>query len=199
MTSNESLRRQGTQYPVYHEGKEDSDADVSIRTRYFTIETEEGVEAGASINVMFTIDRPAREVWPYFKDWNLWMNDYGHYWSGVVGDLEGGTFSVGSAKGEYGPNRYNVIRAIPEHLLVFNQPVPDDGSTGGVSPGFHVFTLNERREQTIITGYMQHSSRTTGNSVEKALAFWREQASEWQRKWRDALIPALKKLVYEGK
>jgi len=188
----------GTEYPDYIDGPGDFQQDVGIQARFFTNSTDAGLEAGAIVSLIFTIDRPAKAVWSYFKDFNLWQNATQHYYSGVVGDLEGKTFALGLDKNDLGPQRYNVIRVVPEHFIVIHQPIPADGSTGGVSPGFHVFTLNEHGGKTVITGYMQHSTRTRGKSVEEALAYWRgaDMAPEWVRKWRDEFIPALKQLVY---
>jgi hypothetical protein len=78
---------------------------------------------------------------------------------------------------------------------------------GGVSPGFHVFMLNEHGGQTVVTILMNHasvmedSSRTERMTAEDALRPWCDEtaAPEWHRKWRDDFIPALKTLVYEGK
>jgi hypothetical protein len=39
---------------------------------------------GWYIDVMFTIERPPKDVWPYFKDFNPWQNANGYYWSAVV-------------------------------------------------------------------------------------------------------------------
>jgi hypothetical protein len=180
------------------EGPVETQQDIHLHQRYFTYRTDAGLVAGKTFNVMFTVERPAKVVWPYFKDFNLWQNAYGHYYSGVLGDLEGQTFRLGSKPNEQGPHQYRVMRVIPEHTIVLFQPVPQDGSSGGISPGFHAFLLNEHNGKTLVTGLMEHASRTTDKTEEQALEPWRQMAAESHRKFRDVLIPALKKLVYDG-
>src|SRR2546430_10199387 len=80
-----------TSVPRSYEGPVDVSDDVSVRQRYYTYRTDAGWVACKTLNVMFTIDQPVKDVWRYFKDFNLWQNSYHHYYSGVVGDLEGRT------------------------------------------------------------------------------------------------------------
>src|SRR4051794_30240256 len=82
------------QAPTYYDGPADVTGDVHLRIRYFTYQTEAGMVAGRNTNEMFTIERPAKDVWPYLKDFNLWQNAYGFAYSGIVGDLEGGNFYI---------------------------------------------------------------------------------------------------------
>jgi hypothetical protein len=49
----------------------------------------------------------------------------------------------------------------------------------------------------LVTGNMEHASRTTDQSEEDTLAFWRTGAEEVCRFWRDIFIPNLQKLVDE--
>lgn len=201
----------------YYEGPSDIRGDVRVHGRFFTYRTDAGLVSGCAFNVMFTIDRPAREAWPYVKDFNLWQNAYNHYYSGVVGDLEGKTFRLSVKPNDPGPHHYRVERVIPEYLIVFNQPVPTTeeetrslkalGYPGvyAVSPGYHVFMLNEHGGKTDVTIFMEHATvmapRNQKMTDEEALAPWRgeKKAPEWLRKWRDDFIPTLKKLVYEGR
>src|SRR5262245_4677875 len=100
---------------AYHDGPADIVGDIRVRGRFFTQETSKGLIAGATWNFMFVIHHPAKDVWPVFKDFNAWQNSYGHYYSGVVGDLEGRTFALGTAD-DLGVPRYEVLKVIPEHL-----------------------------------------------------------------------------------
>jgi hypothetical protein len=213
--------------PTYHEGPIESDGDVRLNRRWFTYETDAGLVAGSILNVMFTIDRPVSEVWPYFKDFNLWQNSYDHYYSEVVGDLdEGQTFSISSTPNTPGLHHYEVVRVIPEQTIVLSQPVPPDEpngapdadrsgesgtwkghrlpGTGGVSPGFHVFVLTHDDGKTVITVMMQHASlMARGESAREitpaeAVDSWREIGADGVMKWRDIFIPNLKKIVYEA-
>ena len=180
----------------YYEGPAERDADVCLHQRYFTFRSGGGWVAGKNFNVMFTIERCAAEVWPQFKDFNRWQNAYGHYYSGVLGDLEGKTFRLSEAPNETGPDQYKVTRVIPEHLIVLFQTIPEFGSAAGMSPDCHVFMLNEHAGKTVITALMEHASFAANVDEEEALAPWREVAPESHRKWRESFIPGLKKLVY---
>jgi hypothetical protein len=204
------------QVPTYHEGLADVHGDMRQHLRYFTYPTDAGLVAGTVTSVVFTIERSAKDVWPYFKDFNLWQSSYGHRYSGIVGDLytqQDLALGDGIVRLRDEPSgiqgQYRVLRVIPEYLIVLAEPIPEDstsgmpevGSTRGVSRGFHVFMLNEHEGQTVVTCLMEHAYRTKDKSVDDALAFWRDEqmAPEWVRKWRDVFIPTLKKLVHEGK
>lgn len=190
----------------YYEGPADINDDEFIRARYFTYQTEEGLVAGDVYSVMFTIDRPAKDVWKYMKDFNLWQNEHQHYYSGVIGDLEGKTFRLSSKPDDDGPHYYEVLKVIPEYLIVINQPVPEDGTSagvpglGGVSPGFHVFMLNEHAGRTTVTVFMTHAARAKGKDEEAALEPWREIVErDAQPKWRNDFIRTLKRLVCQAR
>jgi uncharacterized protein YndB with AHSA1/START domain len=192
---------------TYYEGPSDVNDDERIHARYFASQTDAGLVVGDTYSIMFTIDRPAKEVWRYLKDFNLWQNEHQHYYSGVVGDLEGRTFHIGLRADEPGPHYYEVLKVIPEYLIVINQPVPVDGSSaglpglGGISPGFHVFMLNEHAGKTTVSIFMEHAARVAeGTSVEEALRPWRALLdTDAQPKWREKFIRTLKRLVYEGR
>ncbi|MEP7242922.1 MAG: hypothetical protein ABI885_04475 [Gammaproteobacteria bacterium] len=189
---------------TYYEGPADINCDERVHQRYFTYHTDQGLVAGVDCSVMFTIDRQARDVWPYLKDFNLWQNEHRHYYSGVLGDLEGRTFRLSDKPNDAGPHYYEVLKVIPEYLIAINQPVPADSSSagfpgkGGVSPGFHVFTLNEHGGKTTVTAFMEHAAIAEGTG-EEAVTPWRKLVEGgWQRKWREDFIRTLKRLVYEG-
>jgi hypothetical protein len=181
--------------------------------RLYLYETAEGVVSGSVFTVQFRVNARSSDVWPVFKDLNLWQSSH-HAYSGVVGDMEGKTFHISS---QPNPDQwlwpYEVIRVVPEHLMVFRQPLPDrpvpkvrlhakeDWSAGdlvgGVSPGFHVFTLTERDGKTDVTIVMQHARRDAAwGDPEEALKPWRQLAPGSQEKW-SIFIPTLKRLVAE--
>jgi hypothetical protein len=105
----------------YSEGPAETIGDVSLRQRFYTQAADAGELVGKTLNVMFTLDRPAAEVWPHFKDLNLWQNAYGHYYSGVIGDLEGETFRLSDKPDDGGPHQYRMVRVISEHVMVMSQ------------------------------------------------------------------------------
>src|ERR1700679_128865 len=104
--------------PRYYEGLVDVRGDERQHRRFFSYATEPGLMTGTTTSVMLTIERPAKEVWPVFKDFNRWQNSYQHYYSGIVGDLEGQTFRLVLGAGLDDPRgssvEYQVARVIPE-------------------------------------------------------------------------------------
>src|SRR6266478_9560421 len=80
--------------PNFYDGPADVNADVHIHQRFFAYPTDTGWVAGKTLNVMFTVEANARRVWPHLKDFNPWQNAYGNFYSGVLGDLEGQTFTL---------------------------------------------------------------------------------------------------------
>jgi hypothetical protein len=217
MTKNKRQQRQlveGTVgAPNYYEGPAAADfnvkGDVCLHERLYTYRTEAGLVVGWTMSVMFTVEQSAKQVWPHFKDFNRWQKD--HYYTGVVGDLEGKTYGISDKPNDPDiPHHRQVLRVVPEYLIVtaalsHEQDAADTGlpGSGGISSGFSVFSLNEHGGKTIATVFMEHGSYASpaqATTAEEALAPWRENnmAPEWQRKWRDDFIPALKKLIYEG-
>lgn len=191
----------------YYEGPASLVGDVGIHQRVFSHQTAAGVLAGVEVSVMFSVERPARVVWAQLKDFNRWQNSYGYYYSGVVGelytdesrDLGNQSFRIAINKPnkprEDYPYAYRVLKVIPERLIVLFQPVPEDGGNGGVSPGFHVFMLNEHCGKTLVTIHMEHASRRREVTEDEALDPWRKMMPEYERFWRDIFIPNLKRLV----
>jgi hypothetical protein len=192
-----------------HQGPRRDEGDLHLNRQFFTYEIDAGLVAGSLLSVMFTIERPAKDVWPYFKDFNLWQNQLSHFYSGVVGDLEGDEFFLTLDKDKRGW-RYDVLRVIPEHVMVVSQPFPEPGEDvsvpghGVVSPGFHVFMLNEHEGKTVATILMQHASlmadAAAGETMtaEEALEPWSGMGVEGVRKWAEDFVPTLRKLIDEG-
>jgi len=202
---------------TYYDGPADAGGSVNLQTRYFTYTCEAGLAAGVTTGMIFAINCPVSEVWPIFKDFNLWQNAFAPYYSGVVGDLEGKTFSLSDRPNDTErPHRYEVVRVIPEHLINNRMRMPEEGdkfempgypAEGGVPPGFSVYMLTESgRATTILTFLLEHASlmerasESRRMSDEEAVAPWREpgMAPEWVRKWRDDFIPSLKRLVEQS-
>jgi hypothetical protein len=211
MNQERAVKRGGTLHaPHYLEAHKDQNDDVHLRTRLFTYDTDSGIVAGGVWNIVCTIDRPVKQVWPFFKDFNLWMNSYGYYWPGVLGDMytseerdvDRKTFPITIKKPNEPPrevNLYQLVNVIPEHMIVLWQPIVEGHPHGGVSPGFNVFMLNEQAGKTLVTITMEHATRATGKTEEEALAPWREIAKEVHAFWRDIFIPNLRKLAYKDK
>jgi hypothetical protein len=204
------------QSPKFHDGDADTNGDERLSYRLYSYGRGADRVVGAQWSVMLELDRPAKDVWLNFKDWSRWQSQYGYNYSGVVGelysdpdrDLGEETFHI-TFKMPDGTERdttdYRVLMVIPERLVVVFQPVQpqgvvrwEDGSQGGMSPGFHVMMLNEHDGKTAISVLMEHSSRRPDLTDDEALDWWRPVAAEVHRFWRDIFIPNLKNIVYEG-
>jgi hypothetical protein len=199
--------------PLFYDGPGETIGDVSLSQQMFSYDTDKGLVVGRTFNVMFSIDRPVHEVWSIYKDFNIWQNKFGHFYSGVVGDLYHSeehdlgreTFAMSTDPENLGRHEFTILRVIPGHGMVIFQPIPDEDATesrfffgrGGISPGFHIYTLNGQGDKTVVTILMEHATRTTGLSIEEALAPWRTMLEAGHRKFRDMMIPELKALVYE--
>jgi hypothetical protein len=198
---------------VYHDEHVESKDDVFLSMRAFTTRVDAGLVAGMNLNVMFTIDRPASEIWPYARDWNLWQNRSGFYYSGVLGDLEGQTFGLSLKPDDVdNPHFYKVEKVIPDYLLVLSQPVLNDDEVqvyglpgyGGYSAGNCVFMLNAFGARTTLTAAMEHASvmARPGEAMteEQALAPLRTDDTLVPLfRWRDGFIPDLRQLVDDGR
>jgi hypothetical protein len=182
-----------------YEGPFESNGDVHLRYGFYTYQAERGLVSAGILSVMFTLDRPPKDVWPYLKDFNLWQNSGDYYYSGVVGDMADEPFTLTIGKkddpGRRELNGYKLLRVIPHHLILLSDPVPTDGSTGGVSPGIHPFVLTELNGNTVITLESDHAQVTQNASADEALATWRQLGSKVFPIWRDKFIPTLRKLV----
>jgi hypothetical protein len=197
---------------TYFEGHSEIAGDVHLSLRYFTAHLRVGMIAGSNLNATFTIERPPNEVWPYARDWNLWMRGGGFYLSGVVGDLEGQTFSLSDKPNDTeAPHFYRVDKVIPDYAMVVGQPVLNDEEIksyglpgyGGYSGGHGVYLLAGFDGQTIFTAAMEHASvmARPGEvlTAEEALAPLRgDDALDGLIRWREHFIPTLKRLVEQG-
>lgn len=199
--------------PVTYGGPEETIDDVSLSQQLFSYETAEGLVVGRTFNVVFTIDRPVSKVWPLYKDFNAWQNQFGHFYSGVVGDLYSSeehdlgeeTFAMSTDPENLGRHEFSILRVFPGQAMVIFQPIAEEGATesrfffgrGGVSPGFHIYMLNRQGDKTLVTILMEHATRTKDLSVEEALKPWYTMMENGHRKFRDLMIPGFKAMVYE--
>lgn len=179
---------------TYLEGVEESAEGAHFNFRYYMRGAGEARTVGTIATMSFSVDAPVAVVWPIFKDSNLWHNAGGYYYSGVLGDLEGRTFRLSKAPNEDGPHQYRVIKVIPEHLIIFEQPGPWEG---GALPydGYGVYELSEHDGRTTVTVLMQHANRPGAQSNEAAIGFWRPVVAAGHTRWRDVFIPTLRARV----
>lgn len=107
----------------WYDDHEVDDGDLRMKTRLFTYAMDEGLVAGSTTNVVFTLKQPASVVWPILKDSNLWQNDAEHFYSKAFGDCEEGEKVYLEERGQSQdaePTRewYEVVRVVPEYLIV---------------------------------------------------------------------------------
>src|SRR3954453_22417181 len=140
----------GTKEAVtWTDGPRDVEGDVKIHQRFYTENTEAGTVVGKTLSILFTLKTSAKDLWPHLKDFNPWQNEYGHYYSGVIGDLEGQTFRIAASADDLdGEHQYRVVRVIPEHLIVVLQP---QIAAVGQSPDSHTVMLNEHVGKSIVS------------------------------------------------
>ena len=187
--------------PNYYDGPAEVLGNIRLRQRFFSWKVDGGWISGKTFNVAWTVDAMAAEVWPYFKDFNLWQNSYGHYYSAILGDIEGQMCRLSDKPNEPGPHQYRVARVIPEHLIVLFQTIPEFNSEETSSPDCHVFLLNGHpgAKCTEISALMEHHALFKNVTEEQALRPWQEFAPESHRKFRDIFIPTLNSLVAGSK
>jgi hypothetical protein len=174
----------------------------------FPYSNASGLFVGWQASVRFTIDAPREKVWPFFKDFNLWQNPYGYYYSRVIGNCyrKATTGELGEERlsitvkadgkpDEVWPYEYQVLKVIPEHLIVMHQPVAKDGANGGVSMGFHVFMLGQQGGKTEVMIEMEHLVLSDKTSEIEAVEAFQTIASEGEGFWLTIFIPTLKSLV----
>ena len=171
--------------------------DVGLHQKFFVSTTDGVVTGGKNFSVKFVIDRPAKDVWAILKDFNLWQNPYGYYYSGVIGDEEGNLVRLGNEPGAPKGGPLKVLRVIPEHLIVLDWvPREYNGSTSG---GYNVFSLHEHDGKTLVTVLMNKNTRSSTMTEDEVLAGPRALAEKSTVFWRDSFIPTLKKLVESEK
>ena len=209
MSSNAHDPRGTALSPRQYQGPTHIEGDVKLNRQYFAYRAGQNLVAGSLLSVMFTIDRPAAVVWPYFRDFNLWLD--GRHYSAVVGDSEGKPMALRVNPAAPPVAEFEVTRVFPEHVILLSQPLsPTDDSVeiplpgdDGVARGFQVFVLNEHGGHTIVTILLQHASvMATGSKADKmtddeAIEPWRDYGIEGFGRWRDTWIPKLKQLVYD--
>ena len=196
--------------PNWVEGKAYSYPDFSIRYRHYTHATKSGPVVGIVASIMFTLDAPSDVVWKYMKDFNTFEGPFGIQYSGVWGelytseehDLGKQTLTYGGAYEDWTSVPSQVVRVIPQHQLTLFETIPADGSSGGISPGFHTILLNDHNGKTVVTAVFEHAERIAGVTEQEALqqSMWGPDKYDTEtsmKRWRDDFIPTLKKLIAE--
>lgn len=151
-------------------------------------------------NVLFSINRPARDVWAHMKDMGSWQKSAGYYISGVVGDSEGEILILGPEPNPKEGDAYRVSKIIPEHLIIM-ELIPSIAHHNGVEievRGNNVFTLNEYDGKTTVTGYMGKTAQSLECSKDKLFEIFEDLSVRAKNNWDNNFIPDLTELVEAG-
>ncbi len=200
--------------PRYYDRVDYKRDDVAYKQKNYTYMSAKGPVVGLVSSLICTIDAPSSEVWPYLKDFNSFEGPFGIRYTGqddqlvVWGDLYTDedhnlgqqTLQYGGPKNTWKSVPSRVLRVIPEHLLVLFEDVPADGSTDGMSPGFHTITLNEHVGVSHISMMLEHAERLKVSTEELALerSMWGPNKYDYSQSlslWKDSFVPTLKALV----
>ena len=188
--------------------------DDAVTVRRIVFSYQNGMEevVGTKTGVHFTLNRPVKDVWPVFQNFNLWQNHQGYFFSGAFGDREGDLeFLMGPREKASIDNTqaFTVQQIIPEQVIVLHAPpwelVNADGvRVGNRHEGKHVFMLNEVNGKTVVTAAMEHSYHYYGPEaktkaeiglVEKIKISQERQKNGKKDIWETAFVPKLKELL----
>lgn len=155
----------------------------------------------------WSMDCPARDVWPYFKDFNLWHEDLTY--DGVIGDREGKSvdFTIkpdGPFK-DFTPifasddemqnfrKHLRICKIIPEHLIIFDSVGLDKTHK---MDSYYVFSLRELDGGTRITIAMIYAPFVSARKDEAQLVTWFQAVrTNVDDRWDELYIPKLRALV----
>lgn len=194
--------------PNWYDGKDYNEEGFSIHFRNFTYMTKSGPVVGIVASIMFTLDVPSAVAWKYMKDFTTFEGEFGIRYTGVWGEMDTSeerelgqnTLQYQGSKGEWSSVPSQVVRVIPQHLLTLYETIPADGSSGGVSPGFHTVMLNDHNGKTVVTAIMDHAERLPNLTEQEAFdrSMWgpgKYDQDASMKRWRDQFVPTLRKLV----
>ena len=181
-------------------------------TRWTIEEKGDKLISTMAIEMSFTVNRPVREVWPVFKDFNQWHKDLQYTDNDgnevAEGDAEGQTVYVGVRPSglfeKYLPASWGrdflntrkgirVLKVFPEKLMV------TDATYGGTIGSYYIFALHEENKKTKINISMIFSPQEVSKGDrEKLIKANEDLRFNSDGRWNDLYIPTLKALV-EGK
>ena len=176
VSSPASFASEGTKLnPKYHKiivTKRNNDiAEVS----FYSFKDNGFSVAGLNLSIEVVIDKPAKDVWPHFKNFNTWTNKTGYYYwddttgkPGIFGDMQGKVVRLGPKEG--GGLEYVVHTVIP-NKLIGKKEIPRERD-GVISSGDHAFILTENNGKTLITMMMQHESKASHKTEDELLKLW---------------------------
>ena len=156
------------------------------------------------LDITITLTRAVREVWPVFKDFNLWMNRFGLFWDRLPADSEDGYVHCEGKTGDRildeepdaPPTKYIVRRVIPERLIYFDSlPYPIGRGKDGVWTGRNLMTLHGDQGKTTIAIFMEHTWYSETMSIRELRKEAQSVLEAGVAFWRDYFIPDLSAAV----
>lgn len=171
--------------------------DVVYNRTVFSYTLDGEAVAGYVADVQFTIEQPAAVVWLVMRDFNLWQNEFGHFYSRAFGDSPREMVAISDRTDGEPQNFYIVEHIIPEHLIVYSQPVLRQKGIKNI--GTHVFLLTEHVGGTTISVLMQHAHQAPNLDIEETVKRYRDLLEgDTAHKWSRVLAPTLRKLVMDS-
>lgn len=152
-------------------------------------------------DITWSVERPVREVWPIFKDFNNWQNGYGFYYDGVMGNEGNGNLVYLSNK----PNNkgigsaYTVRKVIPEHMMYIESMPTPTGVKDIVFSGHNVATLKEENGVTHINFFMEHTWRSSEETEEELKKIAQSLTNHGKLFWQEHFLPDLAKKLESGR
>ncbi|MFK8021575.1 MAG: hypothetical protein AB8B86_17570 [Pseudomonadales bacterium] len=189
------------------------DDGLTVRRSVFSYNNGADEVVGTTTSVHFTLDRPAKVVWPIFQNFNLWQTQEGVSFTGAFGDKEGELeyliYHVGNREKVSIDNSmaFIVQQLVPEHVIVLHSPLwervgADGKRLGNRHEGKNVFMLSEVNGKTTVTAVMEHAYHYYGaDAKSNAEAGLKQRLKIAQNRKRDiweGFVPRLRQLV-EGK
>lgn len=179
----------------------DSDPGVTLKVGVAAY-TEHGYSLSElAFDITWTVDRPVREVWPIFKDFNNWQNGYNFFYDGVMGDEGNGRQVYLSNK----PNNpgvggaYTVRKVIPEHLIYVESMPVATGLKDTLFSGHNVATLTEEGGVTTINFFMEHTWRSSEVSEKELRKIAQSLVDSGKMYWQEHFLPDLESSVIKEK
>jgi hypothetical protein len=160
--------------------------------------------AECALDITITLKQPASEVWPVFRNFDVWMRRYGFIWESIPADNQDNFVYLGDGNSSSGDGsdgtktKYVVRKVVPQQLIYFDSlPLPIVGKNG-VWTGHNLMSMREEAGQSTISIFMEHTWYSETMSLEE-LRHEAKQAVLADNGgfafWRDYFIPDLISLI----
>lgn len=190
------------------------DDGLTVRRSVFSYRNGADEVVGTTTSVHFTLDSPAKRVWPTFQNFNLWQKQKGVSFSGPFGDKEGEMEYLMYQEGHRetvtidNAMAFNVQQIVPEHVIVLHSPLfervgADGKRLGSRHEGKNVFMLTEVNGKTTVTAVMEHSYHYYGPDAKRNAQAGLKQALKTAKNRKkdiwEGFVPRIRKQVEDNK